>query len=734
MNESGKPEETLKPGKQVRELTLRASEAQDLADRLLAVRQETRQAVEGAFARVRSAAVREHLANVPIERLREATSGGLRLGAIGQRYSSVVELLDLRPAHLEQIPGVGPTTASQAIAAARHLAEIAGENIQIRLDPDRRSPASTELLRQLRRFDTAERELPALEPSASELRTQLARLSDEAALATRPVRMFFSGRSRRDSALEAARTLQRLLDAPRTESTLHLLSTTLDGCEPTTGDSELWRDFESRAGDYYAALGEAADFNLDVDAATGFLPAEIASAVARQQLDQSLLDVVLRGYQAFGAKFALVQKRTIIGDEMGLGKTITALAAICHLRALDEKHFLVICPTSVLVNWEHELARRTKQRSFRLHGSARSRTMKTWLERGGVALTTFDTLRALKIPDDLRLGMLVVDEAHYVKNPSALRTKAVLSRCRGTDRVMFLTGTPMENRVDEFRNLVHMLRPDVASRLHAAHGLAGADAFRRSVAPVYLRRNQTDVLSELPERLEMEDWVDLSPVDEGHYRDAVASGNFMAMRRAAYEAQEPSASAKLERLLEIVAESQAEGWKVVIFSFFRSVLSAVHAAVGDGVVGELTGSVPPGRRQAIVDEFSRLQGHGVLVSQIQAGGVGLNMQAASVVILTEPQWKPTVEEQAVARCHRMGQVRRVRVHRLLAEDSVDARMLELLSQKSRLFDEYARRSSITEASPEAVDISEAAAARLIVEQEQERLGLAPRWAEDEVRF
>ena len=135
----------------------------------------------------------------------------------------------------------------------------------------------------------------------------------------------------------------------------------------------------------------------------------------------------------------------------------------------------------------------------------------------------------------------------------------------------------------------------------------------------------------------------------------------------------------------------------------------------------------------MIDQFTARQGPAVLVSQIQAGRVGLNIQAASVVILTEPQWKPTVEDQAVARCHRMGQVRPVDVHRLLAEDTVDQRMLELLAAKAVLFDEYVRRSELKDHSPDAIDVSDLKAAqdlgtqveaeRRIIDMERKRLRL-----------
>jgi len=144
--------------------------------------------------------------------------------------------------------------------------------------------------------------------------------------------------------------------------------------------------------------------------------------------------------------------------------------------------------------------------------------------------------------------------------------------------------------------------------------------------------------------------------------------------------------------------------------------------------------MPPPHRQELVDAFAAAKGHAVLVSQIQAGGVGLNMQAASVVILCEPQVKPTLETQAIARAHRMGQVRRVDVHRLLAEDSVDQQMLEITREKRKEFDEYARRSDLAAATPDAIDISDLAAVaevasqaeaeRRIVAEERSRLGIA----------
>jgi SNF2 family DNA or RNA helicase len=290
----------------------------------------------------------------------------------------------------------------------------------------------------------------------------------------------------------------------------------------------------------------------------------------------------------------------------------------------------------------------------------------------------------------------------------------------------------MENRVEEFRALVGHLRPDVADRVEAVDGLAGAAAFRLAVAPVYLRRNQIDVLAELPPRVETAEWLDFVGADLAAYRHAVAERQFMAMRRAAFVPGTTAGSAKLDRLVEIVDEALANGRKVVVFSYFLDVLDIVCGALGDTVVvGPLHGAVPPTERQALVDELTARQEPCVLVSQIESGGTGLNIQAASVVVLCEPQWKPSTEEQAIARCHRMGQVRPVDVHRLLVEDSVDERMVEVLARKARLVDEFVEKSDLKEAAPGAVDrsrlpdlervASEAEEERRIIELERERL-------------
>ena len=364
-----------------------------------------------------------------------------------------------------------------------------------------------------------------------------------------------------------------------------------------------------------------------------------------------------------------------------------------------------------------EVSSKSALRAHRVHGPGRDLAAQNWFRTGGVAVTAFETLAWFEdqVTTLRDLGCVVIDEAHYIKNPAALRSRRAARVLDSCDRAILLTGTPLENRIEEFANLLGYLRPDLVVD---ANELAPR-RFRRQVAPAYLRRNQEDVLTELPELVEVDEWVPMSKEDAAAYRAAVAAGNFMAMRQAAM--REGKRSEKLWRLIELVEQAEDNGRRVIVFSHFRDVLDQVARALPGKVFGPLTGSVPAAARQVMVDQFSAA-GHGaVLVSQIVAGGVGLNIQAASVVVICEPQLKPTTEWQAIARAHRMGQLETVQVHRLLSEEGVDQRITDILARKRELFDDFARISETAESAPEALDVSEADLARDVIAAERERL-------------
>jgi SNF2 family DNA or RNA helicase len=700
----------------------------------LAVAEDRRRAARGAYERARDEVVGRQLAEMPIQRLRE-TTGGVRFGAIEKAgYRTVGDVARANPHRLMQVRGVGEQSVNQVIGAARQLELAMKNNLWLRFETDRKPQEQKRLLETLAEYRIAAN---AIAPAREELESLTPLLSDlekRAKRSTSRLRMFFSGRRKREEAANALEQLSLVVARPETTRVEGQLEDVLRQVRAKPPKQDVWTNYESCVAEYNGLLVDVGGLSPDNEAAEGFIPTELAQRVHEHPLETELLRVSLRGYQAFGAKFALQQRHAMLGDEMGLGKTIEALAVMCHLRVQGESHFMVVCPASVLVNWLHEVERHTDLEAVRLHGADRETNFGAWSRRGGVGVSTFQSLHWLYEKDfEVAPALLVVDEAHYVKNPRAHRTLVVRDFMEFADRTLFLTGTPMENRVDEFRTLVGHLQPNVARRVSAVDGLAGAASFRAAVAPVYLRRNQMDVLQELPPRLETEEWVTLGGDDFAAYREAVAERNFMAMRQAAYAPGTASGSQKLARLAEIVEEATANDRKVIVFSFFRRVLDAIADELSEVAMGPLTGSVSPAKRQRLVDDFTTERRARVLVSQIEAGGVGLNIQAASVVLLAEPQWKPSIEEQAIARSHRMGQARPVDVHRLLAEDSVDQRMLEILATKAALFDEYVRRSELKEISPDAVDVSSvddakrvasiAEEERRIIEVERRRLGL-----------
>ncbi|MGC0329740.1 superfamily II DNA or RNA helicase [Streptomyces sp. SAI-170] len=714
-------------GRGEREVVGRAQGLAEAAGRVVGDHERALDGVREALRPIQEELVERELDTISVARLKEVTEGRLRLGELEKGgFRTVRAVLDAGPYRLRQTPGVGQRTADQAFAAARQIADAVRETVAVRIDVDRPEPRTTALVRALHVLVEAGPQARRAAETGTALAARLGGLLEEAKPATGALRMLFAGRTGRQRALRAVDELRHLVDEAERDGVPELLAqASVDLLRGPDTELAAWVDFELRASEYYGLLAEISGRGPDSAAAEGFLPDDIAARVREQRLDDGHVRVSLRGYQAFGARFALAQRRVVLGDEMGLGKTVQAIAALAHLAAEGQSHFMVVCPASVLINWTREIEARSSLRPMPLHGPDRQEAFADWKGRGGVAVTTFDALRGFPTPGGGELGMLVVDEAHYVKNPQTRRTATVTAWAERCERVLFLTGTPMENRVAEFRNLVRILRPDLAEVVDGQDSpasVAGSKAFRRAVAPVYLRRNQQDVLTELPSLQRTDEWEELSASDEEAYRQAVRDGNFMAMRRAAYA--RPERSAKLQRLGELVGEAADSGLKVVVFSTFRDVLGTVRKALDTApLFGPITGSVPPARRQGIVDEFSAASGHAVLLAQIEAGGVGLNMQAASVVVLCEPQIKPTIEHQAVARAHRMGQVRPVQVHRLLAAGGVDERMVRMLENKSRLFDAYARRSEVAESTPDALDVSDVSLARRIVEEEQARLGM-----------
>ncbi|MCK7663171.1 SNF2-related protein [Corynebacterium sp. CCM 9185] len=659
---------------------------------------------------------RQLMEQLPLEALKRVTDDRLRFtGLVEVGVTTVADILDTPIDRLIAVNGIGRQTASRLQAAARTLESEATANPTQRIG-DEPLPEAVSLTRILSRYE----QVGLLDEAERARRDRLIDFFRKLPVGPSP--------DGYDVIVRGAGALEQLLDDLRWAAVGPALLLPASVTDPGPA---AWDDYLSRPARYQALLADL----LRLDTVTGEDPTLLDGALIERirgiRLNRNYLrDLHLRGYQSYGARFAVVQRRIILGDEMGLGKTVQAIAVAAHLAEERSSgdggggvgRTVVVCPASVVVNWSRELAAFCTLEVFVAHGPDKQVAVAAWRNRGGVLVCTYDGARTLDLGDP---DVLIVDEAHMIKNPRAKRTIACTALAEASETVLLLTGTPLENRVDEFVNLVRIIRPDLVTR-----GMAelDADTFRRLIAPAYLRRNVTQVLDQLPDRVDETEWVELTEAEQQFYRESVAEGSWMGMRRAAWVTP-TGRPAKLARLAEIVADAGDSGKRLLVFSFFLDVLELIADAFGESVVGVIDGSVPPARRQALVDSFGTAPGGSILLAQIQAGGQGLNIQAASVVVLTEPQVKPTQEDQAIARAYRMGQTGTVHVHRLIGADTVDERMLEILAVKRGVFDAFARTSDAAEV-PDAVDISEPELARQIIAQERRRLGLADDGPED----
>lgn len=424
------------------------------------------------------------------------------------------------------------------------------------------------------------------------------------------------------------------------------------------------------------------------------------------------LTATLRPYQRCGVDWLVFLSKTgmgaLLADDMGLGKTLQALCAI-------RGRTLVVCPTSVLHNWVAEARRfRPGLRVALYHGERRA------LDRAAdLVVTSYAILRLdAEALGQERWDSLVLDEAQTVKNPDSQVARAAFSldaRFR-----IALSGTPVENRLEELWSQMHFLnrgllgsRDDFDERY--ARPIASGDGeaagrLRDRIRPFMLRRLKRDVAPELPLRTDVVLRCELSE-DEREVYDTVRAatraevieklqvggGVFAALeallrlRQAACHVglvpgRSASTSSKLEMLLGALESAVADGHKSLVFSQWTSLLDLMepHLLAASIPFTRLDGSTRD--RAAVVSRFGEEDGPPVMLVSLRAGGQGLNLVAADHVFLVDPWWNPAVEDQAADRAHRIGQQRPVLVYRLVARDTVEERILALQASKRELAD------------------------------------------------
>ena len=608
-------------------------------------------------------------------------------------------------------------------------------------------------------------------------------------------RWIFSGRQKKERTLLAVGSLLELDRSPLCRRVRHLLS--LYNNAVKISEKEAVADFEKNSAPYYAWLEARGGISAPQKMIYSSIPAQLAARIDAAPLDLTAFKGNLRAYQAFGTRYILTQKRVLLGDEMGLGKTIQAIAAMSHLTAekrqslsashlqtegtqsptieaesvqtpatatgggqisTQQPHFLVVCPASVMINWCREIVKFSEVKAHLLHGPFLETSFERWNTDGGAAVTNYESMGKIfsRIDGKMRLALLVIDEAHYIKNPEAKRTRYIHSLEDESDRILLMTGTPLENNVIEMCQLIGFVRPDMDWKIRENAAMRHVPAFREMLAPVYLRRQRDQVLDELPPCTEEEEWCAMTPQDLETYSSCAIEGSFNGMRRVSFLQDDLRTSSKAVRLLELCEEAGDEGKRIVIYSFFRETLRKTAALLEDWnkkrednpnspagqivhvfeedrnnggnedrnnggnedrnnggdedqtgsrhiYIGLITGSTPAADRQKIVDRFSGSPEGSILLCQVQAGGTGLNIQAAGVVIFCEPQIKPSLTRQAIARVYRMGQTRNVLVYHLLCENTVDEAVRKLLESKQEEFDLFADESALADAADNLLD-------------------------------
>ena len=641
---------------------------------------------------------------------------GIRVASLrAAGITDMEKLCALTAEQINAIKGISDDAAYLIYTIAGRIRQEVYSGLKVKLRYDEQSEEATGLLRTVHASMRDGADIREAQTIYDAWHGKIQEAYKEALPAAGTLRWLFASREKKKAALDAALYLYGELQGEYGERARILLNRRSERTEPD--DAQLWDDFAHGSASYFAQLDKLGrEISASIDNSYSGLPMELVREVEMQPLHVDGLRATLRSYQEFGVRYILRQGKVLLGDEMGLGKTVQAIAAMVSLKALGATHFMVVCPASVLVNWEREIKQFSALEVTPIRGGD-FMAARRWEDLGGVAVTTYESISRFALPQDFRYDMLIADEAHYVKNPEARRTQALLILQRKALRTLFMTGTPLENRVDEMCFLVGCLRPDIAGQIKEMKYISSAPQFREKLAPVYLRRTREDVLSELPAKIEKEQWCEMSAEEWKSYMLSVAAENFMAMRQVSWDIGDVSRSSKAKRLLELCREAEEDGRKVIVFSYFRNTIQAVCEALGDRAVGPITGSVSSTRRQEIVDTFTAAPDGAVLVCQVQAGGTGLNIQAASVVIFCEPQIKPSIENQAISRAYRMGQIRTVLVHRLLCDNTVDERILELLREKQDVFDSFAEESATGSEYMKAEKSISAA----IIELEKERL-------------
>jgi len=428
------------------------------------------------------------------------------------------------------------------------------------------------------------------------------------------------------------------------------------------------------------------------------------------------LDATLRPYQVTGYNWLKFLHENKLGaclaDDMGLGKTLQTIAFIKSIYDQVDK-VLIVCPVSILLNWEKEIQKFSDMNLYIYHGGERK-----FPDDTKIILTSYGVMKR-EIEQTFQgkhFDVLVLDEVQHLKNIRSLGAFAA-RKIEANFRIC-LTGTPVENDLAEFYNILDLAIPGVWGDLQFIRTTSTQKSrllARKTATPFILRRTKGQVLTDLPPKIENNVYLNLSTQEKETYDNSlidIRNKILTAPSRKKYgeilrgllrlrqfclwqnvKPGEPAVlgslnSTKVEFLVETLEQILEEGHQAIIFSQFTTYLDIIQNVLREKhlKLSRIDGSQTIKKRQSQVDDFQEGRTQVFLIS-LKAGGVGLNLTAASYVFMMDPWWNPAVESQAIDRAHRIGQKNTLTVYRPIIKDSVEEKVMELQEMKKRLFQE-----------------------------------------------
>ena len=476
---------------------------------------------------------------------------------------------------------------------------------------------------------------------------------------------------------------------------------------------------------YLTSMLENSGLKIEPDEQVKALSESLANGGAGCDVPEPAVGVPLRDYQRRGYEWMIALDRMhmggILADDMGLGKTAQIIALIQAVRE-EGRTSLVVAPTSLTYNWLSEFRKFAPEMSVTVlsgNGAQRAGLIRHILSHGDVdvMITSYPLIRRdIALLKDHPFRFVILDEAQNIKNAGSVAAQAV-KQLRADTRFA-LTGTPMENGVGELWSLFDFVLPGYLpgynTFLRKYQDGENADDLLRRIHPFLIRRLKQDVLDELPDKMETTLTARMTLEQERIYQAALArlrpqidrlmeekgaGRSRIEVLSAITELREicchPSlvmtdyrgGSGKEEMLLELLPEMIRNGRRILLFSQFTSMLKLLRGRLEENGMATLylDGDTPAGDRLTLTERFNQGEGQVFLIS-LKAGGSGLNLTGADLVILYDPWWNPAAEEQATDRAHRIGQQKKVQVIRLVTGETIEEQVVELGARKKALFE------------------------------------------------